>query len=191
MPKIVDHNERKKLIAKATWKIISEEGLQGVSVRSIAKEANTSLGAVRHYFNTQEQLIEYALTLVEEQVNERINNIIIQPLPPKEMVLKILMELVHTGDKKIEMQVWLEYILYKIRKKNLENDKVYEGIANVIYKLDEAGLLKENLSLEEEIVHLHAFVDGLALHILMGLVHLDEGRIEKLIKRELNLIFKE
>lgn len=190
MPKIVDYNGRKKLIAKATWNIISTEGLQGVSVRSIAKEANLSLGAVRHYFNTQEELIEYALTLVEEQVNERINTIIFQPISPKEMVLKILMELVHTGDKKVEMQVWLEYILYRIRKKDLKNDKVYEGITDVIYKLNAAGLLKENLSIEEEIVHLHALVDGLALHILMGLVQLDEKGIEKLIERELNRLFK-
>ncbi|RKJ72007.1 TetR family transcriptional regulator, partial [Butyricicoccus sp. 1XD8-22] len=46
--------------------------LEGASVRSIAKEANLSLGAVRHYFNTQEELLEFAMQLVEEQVRERI-----------------------------------------------------------------------------------------------------------------------
>lgn len=190
MPKIVDHNERKKIIAKATWNIISKEGIQGASVRSIAKEANLSLGAVRHYFNTQEELIEFALALVEEQVNERIDELTKQPLSPKQLVLKILMELVHTGDKKVEMQVWLEYILYKIRKNELKSDKVYEGIVNVMNKLNDAGLLKENISLEEEIVHLHALVDGLALHILMGIVNMDEKKIEKLIENQLNRIFK-
>lgn len=190
MPKIVDHNERKKLIAKATWNIISKEGLQGASVRSIAKEANLSLGAVRHYFNTQEELIEFALKLVEEQVSERINELTKQPLPPKEMTLKILMELIPIGDKIIEMQVWLEYISYKIRKNELKSDNVYEGIKNLMHKLNDAGFLKEDIFLEEEIVHLHALVDGLALHILMGLVNFDEKRIEKLIERELDRLFK-
>lgn len=191
MPKIVDHNERKKLIAKATWKIISNEGLQGASVRSIAKEANLSLGAVRHYFSTQDELIEFALKLVEEQVTERINELTKQPLPPKEMALKILMEVIPTSaDKIIEMQVWLEYISYKIRKNELENDTVYEGIKTLMHKLNDAGFLREDISLDEEIVHLHALVDGLALHVLMGSVNLDEKGIEKLIKRELDRLIK-
>lgn len=190
MPKIVDHIERRKLIAKATLNVISKEGLQGASVRSIAKEANLSLGAVRHYFNTQEELLEFALKLVEEQVLDRIQELSKQPLPPKEMARKMLMELLPIGDRMVEMKVWFEYISYKLRKNELEKDGVYEGIKTLLSNLNKANLLKDDISMEEEFTHLHALIDGLALHMLMGLVHLDEKGIEKLIDRELNRLFK-
>lgn len=118
MPKIVNHEERKALIAKATWNVIARDGLGGASVRSIAKEANLSLGAVRHYFNTQEELLEFAMQLVEEQATERIMEHAKQQLPPKEVTLNMLMELIPPEDRVVEMQVWLEYISYKLRKRS-------------------------------------------------------------------------
>ncbi|RUL52035.1 TetR/AcrR family transcriptional regulator [Lysinibacillus antri] len=191
MPKIVNHEERKALIAKATWSVIAREGLGGASVRSIAKEANLSLGAVRHYFNTQEELLEFAMKLVEEQVTERIIEHTKQPLPPKQLTLNMLMELVPVGERIVEMQVWLEYVSYKLRKKNLQEDAVHDGIVFIINQLNDAGLLKKGLNLEEEIIRLHALIDGLALHLLMGVVPIDADKIEALIKRELDRIFLE
>ncbi|RTQ92485.1 TetR family transcriptional regulator [Lysinibacillus telephonicus] len=190
MPKIVDHEERKALIAKATWNVIARDGLEGASVRSIAKEANLSLGAVRHYFNTQEELLEFAMQLVEEQVIERIMEHTKNPLPPKQIAINMLMELVPSDERVIEMQVWLEYTSYKLRKKELKDDPVYQGISLMINKLNEGGFLKEDLHIEEEIIHLHALIDGLALHILMGLVKIGKDRIQALIERELDRLFK-
>lgn len=191
MPKIVNHEERRKIIAKATWNVIAREGLGGASVRSIAKEANLSLGAVRHYFQTQDELLEFAMKLVEEQVTERIMEHLKSPLPPKEQVLNILMELVTPEDKKVEMQVWLEYVFYKIRNNELHKESVHETITGILTRLQKAGLLKEDIKLEEEIVYLHALIDGLALHILMGLVPIERGRIRYLLKKELDRIFAE
>lgn len=191
MPKIVDHEERRKIIAKSTWNVIAREGLGGASVRSIAKEANLSLGAVRHYFQTQEELLEFAMQLVEEQVTERILKHLQSSLPPKEQVLNILMELITPEEKKVEMQVWLEYVSYKIRKKELQKESVHETISEILHRLKKAGLLKEEIVLEEEIVFLHALIDGLALHILMGLVPIERERIRYLLKKELDRIFVE
>lgn len=191
MPKIVDHEERRKIIAKSTWNVIAREGLGSASVRSIAKEANLSLGAVRHYFQTQEELLEFAMQLVEEQVTERILKHLQSSLPPKEQVLNILMELITPEEKKVEMQVWLEYVSYKIRKKELQKESVHETISEILHRLKKAGLLKEEIVLEEEIVFLHALIDGLALHILMGLVPIERERIRYLLKKELDRIFVE
>ncbi|MFC5542913.1 MAG: TetR/AcrR family transcriptional regulator [Bacilli bacterium] len=191
MPKLVDHEERRKIIAKATWNVIAREGLGGASVRSIAKEANLSLGAVRHYFETQEELLEFAMQLVEEQVTERIMGHLQSPLPPKEQVLNILMELITPEEKKVEMQVWLEYVSYKIRKKELQKESVHEAISEILHRLKKAGMLKEEIVLEEEIVFLHALIDGLALHILMGLVPIERERIRYLLRKELDRIFVE
>lgn len=39
MPKIVDHEKRRKRIAKAMWKVILKKGMEGATVRNIAQEA--------------------------------------------------------------------------------------------------------------------------------------------------------
>jgi len=187
MPKIVNHEERKTSIAKATWKVIARDGLRGATVRSIAKEANLSLGAVRYYFNTQEELIVFAMELVEQQVNERIAEHLQKPLPMKQMIVAILLELVPISEQHmIEMQVWLEFISYKVRNGERAEENMLIGMHNIFSYLQQANLLREGLVVQDEIQHLYAFIDGLALHVFMGLVPMDKSRIQLLIEKEID-----
>ncbi|MBK3493895.1 TetR family transcriptional regulator C-terminal domain-containing protein [Viridibacillus sp. YIM B01967] len=86
--------------------------------------------------------------------------------------------------------MWLEFVSYKLRKKELKEDGVKQIIERIMHHLQDSQLLKDGLQLEEEIIHLHAFIDGLALHILMGFVPVDSERIRYLIERELDKLFK-
>jgi AcrR family transcriptional regulator len=60
MPKLVDHEERRRLIAQATWRVISRDGVRAASVRTVAAEAGLSTGALRHYFDDQSSLLLFA-----------------------------------------------------------------------------------------------------------------------------------
>jgi len=141
MPKIVDHDNRKKAIAEATWQVILEQGMKGATVRNIARKAGLSLGALRHYFSTQEELLIYAMDLVKERVAERVEKIALKNLPPKEVVLQMLLEIVPTNETtRAEMEVWLEFVLYFRNKGNREsqNDGILEGIQKLLDSLDRA-----------------------------------------------------
>ncbi|MFJ7666160.1 TetR/AcrR family transcriptional regulator [Lysinibacillus sp. NPDC097195] len=188
----MNHEERKASIAQATWKVIARDGLKGATVRSIAKEAKLSLGAVRYYFNTQEELIIFAMELVEQQVNERIAKHLQKPLPIKQMIVAILLELVPISEQHIiEMQVWLEYVSYKVRNGDPPaEENMLNGIQKIFSYLQQANLLQEGLVVQDEIQHLHAFIDGLALHVLMGLVPMDKSRIQLLIEKEIDKLLK-
>ncbi|MCU9614901.1 TetR/AcrR family transcriptional regulator [Caldibacillus lycopersici] len=178
MPKIVDHNIRKRQIAEASWRVILEQGMEGATVRNIAKEAGLSLGALRHYFSTQDALLEFAMNLVIERVTERITKIALKELPPKEKVLQILLEIVPTdAEKMAEMEVWFSFVSYARHKKDsfdAQHDGIYTGIRKLMYYLDEEKLLRKNLTIELEIERLYSLVDGTAMHAL-----LDPNRIEK------------
>ncbi|NLZ97477.1 MAG: TetR family transcriptional regulator, partial [Micrococcus sp.] len=50
MPKIVDHEQRRRELAQAIWSIIALRGLSAVTLRSVAAEAGVSMGTVQHYF---------------------------------------------------------------------------------------------------------------------------------------------
>ena len=60
MPKLVDHQERRRLIAQATWRVISRDGVRAASVRAVAAEAGLSTGALRHYFDNHSSLLLFA-----------------------------------------------------------------------------------------------------------------------------------
>ncbi|WP_366163429.1 TetR/AcrR family transcriptional regulator [Bacillus infantis] len=193
MPKIVDHEQRKKRIARATWQVILDKGMEGASVRNIAAEAGVSLGALRHYFSTQDELLVYAMKLVNENVINRVSEIASKNLPPREKVHKILLETIPTTDEKMaEMEVWFAFIAYSRQKEEFRSLKqgIYTGIVQMIDFLKSNGELKDGLDLDLETEMLYSFIDGLALHSMLEPERLKPGRIEKTLRRYLDRILK-
>lgn len=191
MPKIVDHDNRKKAIAEATWQVILEQGMKGATVRNIARKAGLSLGALRHYFSTQEELLIYAMDLVKERVAERVEKIALKNLPPKEMVLQMLLEIVPTNETtRAEMEVWLEFVLYFRNKGNREsqNDGILEGIQKLLDSLDRAQFLKKEIDKDLETERLCALIDGLAIHTILNPTRLTKERIISILAQHIDEI---
>ncbi len=57
MPKIVDHDERRREIAKAVLQVVAREGVRGVTMRVVAAEAGWSTGVLNHYFENKQELL--------------------------------------------------------------------------------------------------------------------------------------
>lgn len=57
MPKIVDPDQRRAEIVLALWQVIHQQGIDGVSFRSVAKAAGVSVGRIQHYFASREELV--------------------------------------------------------------------------------------------------------------------------------------
>ncbi len=57
MARQADHNERRKLFAAAALAVISREGLEGLTMREVAKEAGFTTGALTHYFQSKDELL--------------------------------------------------------------------------------------------------------------------------------------
>ena len=72
MPKVVDHEQRRRELAHAVWRVIRRQGVDQASVRTVALEAGWSPGALRHYFATQSELLAFAMRLVVERIEGRI-----------------------------------------------------------------------------------------------------------------------
>jgi AcrR family transcriptional regulator len=72
MPKKVDPEERRRLIADALMRVAAEQGLESVSLRHVATQAGVSAGMVQHYFRTRDEMMTFALTIVRERSQLRI-----------------------------------------------------------------------------------------------------------------------
>src|SRR5690348_12228974 len=73
MPKVVDHEQRRKELADAVGRVIARDGVAEVSIRSVAAEAGWSSGALRHYFASRAELLAFACEQVIEQVTDRVS----------------------------------------------------------------------------------------------------------------------
>lgn len=73
MPKLIDHTERKKFLSAAVWKLLDEQGVSAISIRNVAAEAGISAGSLRHSFESRVDLLEYALRLLTERIEENVS----------------------------------------------------------------------------------------------------------------------
>ncbi|WP_121257733.1 TetR/AcrR family transcriptional regulator [Nocardioides ferulae] len=72
MPKIVDHDERRREVLDATWRVIGRVGLEATTVRRIAEEAGYSYGVLAHYFKDKDDILVSAHRLAFAQARDRI-----------------------------------------------------------------------------------------------------------------------
>ena len=72
MPKIVDHDERRRMIAAAVTDIAATEGLGDVSFRTVADRAGVSVSLVQHYFGDKANLLKTTLQIQSEAMNAHL-----------------------------------------------------------------------------------------------------------------------
>ena len=73
MPRKVDHQERRTLIADALTRLAAEQGLEAVSLRHVAAEAGVSAGMVQHYFRTRDEMMTFAMEVVRDRSQARVS----------------------------------------------------------------------------------------------------------------------
>lgn len=64
--------QRKTAIIDATLRIIGRDGIQGVSMRAVASEADVPLGTATYYFSDKDELIEAAFVRHSQRETARI-----------------------------------------------------------------------------------------------------------------------
>lgn len=72
MPRVVDHDERRRQIAEALLVVAARDGHESVSSRAVAKELGVATGALWHYFDGFDDVIRAAAAEVTRRTDERI-----------------------------------------------------------------------------------------------------------------------
>lgn len=73
MPKQVDPQQRRQLIAQALLELAARRGLQAVSLRQVAAEAGVTAGMVQHYFSNKEEMMRFAMREASARYEMRMN----------------------------------------------------------------------------------------------------------------------
>ncbi len=74
VPRRVDREARRRAIAEAVFEVIGSRGLEAVSLRDVAAQANVSMGAVQHYFASKDQMLLFAMSHMRDRVLARMQD---------------------------------------------------------------------------------------------------------------------
>ena len=73
MPKIVDHDAQRQRFCEAAMRLIARDGMEGVTMRAVAAEAELSYGSLFHYFDSKDALLTYAIRHLMDKQSNRVN----------------------------------------------------------------------------------------------------------------------
>ncbi|MDN8587642.1 TetR family transcriptional regulator [Chryseobacterium mucoviscidosis] len=194
MPKIVDHEKQRIIVADAAIRVIRDNGLDHATVRNIAKEAGLSVGSMRHYFATQAELFAFCMNLFAERVQQRV-----EALQMTDSVLQNMKHLLFSflpldEERKIEMEVWFSFSAKVLVYPELQklSDQMHQGMYRsaqlVIQELQKQGMTCTGMDTEIETEKLYALIDGLAIHMLMQPERLTVKKVENVIEQHLSML---
>ncbi|MEX3621670.1 TetR/AcrR family transcriptional regulator [Viridibacillus arvi] len=175
MEKINKFEAQREKIARATWAVIRREGLENASVRNVAQEANLSVGSLRHYFSTQNDLLIYSMELIQKKSDERIEAMrLFGNGPSTDDILEVLRQFLPLDtERRLEMEVWLSFsskalVDEAIRAKCqvlLENS--YQMLRTMLELLIFLKEVREDLDIDVEVIRLYGLLEGMSYHCIM------------------------
>jgi len=76
MPKIVDHERRRREIAMLTLDVMRAVGIENASIRGIAQRGGISMGVLTHYFKTKDDLVVFTFRWLADRSYAQLDTLI-------------------------------------------------------------------------------------------------------------------
>lgn len=188
MPKIINHEKKKKQIIQYAFNSIVEKGVKGSTVRQIAKLADMTPGQIRYYFPNHSELLNAVMSTVELKIRGRIEEIFksknLNTIDKAKMSLLTVLPL--DQERMADMEVWMAFRndIHEYGQSTLD-DGLDQLCNRVLTLLKNNHLLKDNLNIHLNSVKLHALIDGLALHKLLNPNGVSNDDIQNIINEEI------
>ncbi|MEU7004308.1 TetR/AcrR family transcriptional regulator [Nonomuraea sp. NPDC046570] len=175
MPKIVDHDDRRRHIAEAVHRIIHDKGMENVSLREVAAEAGMSMGAVQYYVTTKNQMLLLALEHIGIWIGNRVAAVAARQSTPLDLLRDTVLELLPLDHERS----YLNRIGQAFQASSVVDDGQAAAMrlglplllslfAEQIRAAQAAGQLAAHLDADKEASILYAFAQGIVNATLVG-----------------------
>jgi AcrR family transcriptional regulator len=178
---------RRSQIVDAVFRVVARDGIEGVSVRAVAREARLSMGSLRHYFATQAELLTFSLAEVERRLRARLGGLDTSG-DPRDVLERVLHQLVPmTPESRVEHEIWLAFVGKALAEPALHdlNARVYGELRALIHRLV-LEALRPGRDAELETDRIYALVDGLVLHAALRPEVWTSDRLTEMIRYHLD-----
>lgn len=199
MPRIADHEQRRRQIAVAVCDLIAERGFDAVTVARTAAAAGISVGLVQHYFPTKDEMLLHAFAHVSSSIRSRIDERIRAGAEHRRPISRVLAEalaqfLPLDAERRAEYRVSRAFAGRALDSPALaEIDAAtararLDELAQAVRNGKECGEVAEEVDPRPAAVRLAAVTEGLALQVYRAPGELDETALA-IIEAELAVVF--
>jgi AcrR family transcriptional regulator len=110
MPKLVDHDQRREMLAITTGTLVAEQGVARATIRGVARAAGVSTGTVSHYYQDSRELLFAAYQQAFKTSGDRFAEAL-KANPSFDGLLKAVSSALPSSDKglsewKVRMAFW-------------------------------------------------------------------------------------
>lgn len=187
MARQADHAERRRLFAAAALNVISRDGVEGLTLREVAREAGFTTGALTHYFQSKDDVLIAASEHAAEQVREPM-----EEAAQAESALEALRSLLHTAlpastSMKARWRFWIafwERAAHSPQVGRVMRERYVEWsnrVATLIRRAQAQGEVDPGADPEALARELIALVDGLGVQVLIGAAKLTSAAQKAMI----------
>ncbi len=190
MPKEVDHDERREELLEAVWRVIVRDGIEGTTIRGIAKETGWSTGVLSHYFADKDEIIASALRLAYERIAARWDEKLDGLTGIRALHELVIDNLPLDDERKLETQLLMNYWSMMIRGHELTARPRRRGpllidlLTRFVQEGQEAGEIRRDEAPADIAERLLGLIDGFSLHALLNPERLSGDRQLTLVGEE-------
>ena len=185
MPKVVDHDARRRQIAEAVWAVIALRGLEAVSLREVAAQAGVSMGMVQHYFRSKHAMLLFACEHIVERAGEMATAMRAgadDPASPRTVIRDVLtMGLPLRAEERLAASVWFAFVTRAAIDEDLAAlirgswSGTHDLMVEQLHRAQERGEVAVDVDVQREAIALVALIDGLVSHVMIGHYTSDEA----------------
>jgi AcrR family transcriptional regulator len=182
MPKDVDHDERREELVEAVWRVIARDGLEGATIRGIARETGWSSGVLAHYFTDKDDILASALRLAYRRIAARWDAKLAGLTGIRALYELVLDNLPLDDEREVETQFLMNYWSRAIRggddvpRPARRGPLLIDRLTTLVRDGQEAGEIRGDEPPEDVAEHLLALIDGFSLHGLLDPQRLSRER---------------
>lgn len=173
MPRIVDHNERRRQICDVLLDIVAESGLGAATLREVADRSGWSTGVIGHYFNGRDDLLLGGLRRAAELLAEHHTKML-ESLDG----LQALEQLLETSIPVDKRRLALARIFYFFFAEAMTDDVLRQevesylvqwrkAVTRAIRRAQETGDFPLDVDAKEIAKDLLGLADGMGMHALL------------------------
>jgi AcrR family transcriptional regulator len=173
MPRIVDHEERRREIGEAVWRAVARQGIEAATVRRIASEAGVSTGVLSHYFEGKDEMLVHALHVSIERAAGRAEARAAGAGGIEALRAALMETLPLDDERREEFGVWLQFWGRTARSEALAAElghwyALWRGVLQaIVEEAQRTGAVRADLDAGGEAAALVAFVDGVGIQAVM------------------------
>ncbi|TDD82848.1 TetR/AcrR family transcriptional regulator [Actinomadura rubrisoli] len=187
-----DHDDRRRQLGRAVWRVARSQGVSALTVRRVGQEAGWTSGAVQYYFASRNALLEYAFELVQRQTLERLATAA-ETVGDEEAARRAFHQVLpSSAEVRAEAEVWFSFLGLALGDPALRDVGrngqriVIDAIAAAVVRSQGAGVISRDLDPQLVAVEGVALADGLCVNAMYRPVQLKEGEVVDLFDRWLN-----